>query len=156
MCLFQTLFSCVLEVLGTTRPELPSAHVPKTSYGAGPSPHAWNSVWVRKSPFMFNKWDDKVSLSKQPEWTDTVSNLHIYDQLTVCVSVAQSCPTLCKPMDCSLPGSSVHEIFQAKDTGVGCHFLLQRIFPTQGLNPVSCTEGRFFTDWATREAPQIV
>ena len=37
-------------------------------------------------------------------------------------------------MDCSPQGSSVHEIYQAKDTGVGCHFLLQGIFPTQGLN----------------------
>ena len=39
--------------------------------------------------------------------------------------VAQLCPTLCNPMDCSLPGSSVHGIFQ-KNTGVGCHFLLQQ------------------------------
>ena len=29
-------------------------------------------------------------------------------------AVAQSCPTLCNPMDCSLPGSSVHGIFQAR------------------------------------------
>ena len=29
-------------------------------------------------------------------------------------SVTQSCPTLCDPMDCSLPGSSVHGIFQAR------------------------------------------
>ena len=28
--------------------------------------------------------------------------------------VAQSCPTLCDPTDCSLPGSSVHGIFQAR------------------------------------------
>ena len=28
--------------------------------------------------------------------------------------VAQSCPTLCSPMDCSPPGSSVHRIFQAR------------------------------------------
>ena len=28
--------------------------------------------------------------------------------------VTQSCPTLSDPMDCSLPGSSVHKIFQAK------------------------------------------
>ena len=28
--------------------------------------------------------------------------------------VAQSCPTLCDPMDCSLPGSSIHGIFQAR------------------------------------------
>ena len=41
--------------------------------------------------------------------------------------VAQSCLTLCDPMDCSPPGSSIH--------GVGCHFLLQEIFPTPGLNP---------------------
>ena len=32
----------------------------------------------------------------------------------VCVLVAQSCPTLCDPMDCNLPGSSVHEILQAR------------------------------------------
>ena len=38
-------------------------------------------------------------------------------------------------MDCSLPGSSVHEDSPGKNTGVGCHFLLQEIFPTQGLNP---------------------
>ena len=38
-------------------------------------------------------------------------------------------------MDCSLPGSSVHEIFPVKRTGVGCRFLLQGIFPTQGSNP---------------------
>ena len=37
-------------------------------------------------------------------------------------------------MDCSLPGSSVHGILQAKNTGVGCHALLQGIFLTQELN----------------------
>ena len=49
--------------------------------------------------------------------------------------VAQPCPTLCNPMDCSLPGSSIHRNFPGKSTGVGCHFLLQEIFPIQGLNP---------------------
>ena len=39
--------------------------------------------------------------------------------------VAKSYPTLCNPMDCSLPD---------KNTGMGCHFLLQRIFPTQESN----------------------
>ena len=39
------------------------------------------------------------------------------------------------PMDCSPPGSSVREIFQARIlTGVGCHSLRQGIFQTQGLN----------------------
>ena len=49
--------------------------------------------------------------------------------------VAQSCLTLCDPMDCNLPGSSVHGSFLGKSTGVGCHFLLQGIFLNQGLNP---------------------
>ena len=50
--------------------------------------------------------------------------------------VVQLCQTLCGSMDCSLPGSSEHGIFPGKSTGVGCHFLLQGIFPTHGLNPV--------------------
>ena len=49
--------------------------------------------------------------------------------------VAQSCPTLCDAVDCSPPGSSVHGDSPGKNTGVGCHALLQGIFPTQGLNP---------------------
>ena len=48
--------------------------------------------------------------------------------------VAQSCPTLCDPLDCNLPGSSVHGDSPGKNTRVGCHALLQGIFPTQGLN----------------------
>ena len=38
--------------------------------------------------------------------------------------VAQSCPTLRKHMDCSLPDSSVHRIFQARVLELGCHCLL--------------------------------
>ena len=53
----------------------------------------------------------------------------------MCVLVAQSCPTLFDPMDCSPPGSSVHGNSPSKNTGMRCHALLQRIFPTQGLNP---------------------
>ena len=49
--------------------------------------------------------------------------------------VAQLYLTLCDPMDCSLPGSSVHADSPGNNTGVGCHALLLGIFPTQGLNP---------------------
>ena len=38
-------------------------------------------------------------------------------------------------MDCSPPGSSVHGDSPGKNTGVGCHALLQGISPTQGSNP---------------------
>ena len=47
----------------------------------------------------------------------------------------QSCLTLCNPMDCGPPGSSVYGDSPDKITGVGCHALLQRIFLTQGSNP---------------------
>ena len=49
--------------------------------------------------------------------------------------VTQLCPNLCNPMDCSPPGSSVHGDSPGKNTGVGCHALLQGIFPTLGSNP---------------------
>ena len=49
--------------------------------------------------------------------------------------VAQWCPTLCDPMDCSPPGSLVRGDSPGKNTRVGCHVLLLGIFPTQGLNP---------------------
>ena len=56
-------------------------------------------------------------------------------RVCVCVCVcAQSCLTLCDPMDCSPPGSSVHGDSAGKNTGVGCHALLQGIFPGQGSN----------------------
>ena len=47
-----------------------------------------------------------------------------FDCVAAAVKSLQSCPTLCDPIDSSPPGSSVHGIFQAKSTGVGCHCLL--------------------------------
>ena len=38
------------------------------------------------------------------------------------------CPTLCDPMDCSLPGSSVHGDSPGKNTGVGCHALVYKCY----------------------------
>ena len=59
------------------------------------------------------------------------------DSWPPCVLSLQSCLTLCDPMDCSTPGSSVHGDSPGKNTGVGCDALLQGIFPTQGPNPQS-------------------
>ena len=56
----------------------------------------------------------------------------------VCVYVhlvTQLCLTICNPMDCSPPGSSVHGDSPGKNTEVDCQLLLQGIYPTQGLNP---------------------
>ena len=49
------------------------------------------------------------------------------------VLVTQLCLILCDPTDCSPAGSSVHAILQ--NTEVGCHSLLQGVFPIQGSNP---------------------
>ena len=56
-------------------------------------------------------------------------------RMSVLCLVAQSCPTLCNPMDYSPPGSSVHRDSPGKNAGVGCHALLQGIFSTLGSNP---------------------
>ena len=65
--------------------------------------------------------------------------------------VAQSCPTLCDPTDCSPPGFSVHGILQARILGWvaipfsrGSSWLSDRTW-------VSHTAGKFFTIWVTRE-----
>ena len=66
--------------------------------------------------------------------------------------VAQLCLTLCDFIDCSLPGSSVHGILQAR--------ILEWLPFSSPSWPrdwtrVSCIAGRFFTIWATREALYI-
>ena len=53
--------------------------------------------------------------------------------LDASVLVTQSCPILCDPL--SPPGSTVHGDSPGKNTEVGCHALLQGIFPTQGSIP---------------------
>ena len=50
---------------------------------------------------------------------------------------AQSCATLCNTMDCSLPGHSVHGIFQAREYWSGLPFPLLRGLPDAEIKPVS-------------------
>ena len=65
--------------------------------------------------------------------------LHSYDALKEKVKVeslaAQSCLTLCNPVDRRLPRLLCQWDFPGKNTGVDRHFLLQTIFTIQGLNP---------------------
>ena len=74
----------------------------------------------------------------------------------MCAKSLQSCPTLCHPMDHRPPGSQALCPWGSlgKSTGVGCHALLQGIFPTQGskcVSYVSCTVGGFFATSASWE-----
>ena len=65
--------------------------------------------------------------------------LIIYFIYPVLCLVAQLCPTLCNPMDCSPPGSSVHGDSPGKNTGVDCHALFQGNLPNPGFEPRSPT-----------------
>ena len=76
--------------------------------------------------------------------------------MCMCAESFPPCLTLWDPMDCSLPGSSVHGDSPGKNTGVGCHAFLQGIFLTEGSNPRLFTSpalaGGFFTVSTTWEA----
>ena len=67
----------------------------------------------------------------------------------VCVLVAQLCPTLCNPMDCSLPGSSIHGISQARILQWVAISFSRGSSQPRDQTRVSCIVGRFFTVWAT-------
>ena len=68
------------------------------------------------------------------------------------VLVAQTCPTLCDPMDCIPPGSSVHRILQKRIfEWVAIPFSRGSALPRDGIQ-VSCISGRLFIVGATREA----
>ena len=72
-------------------------------------------------------------LLSSDEWIHRIWHIHTRG----CCAVLNQllCPTLCNPMGCSPPDSSVHGDSPGKSTGVGCHALLQEVFPTQGSNP---------------------
>ena len=76
----------------------------------------------------------------------------------VCVHAKslQMCLILCDPMDCSLPGSSVHGILQTGLLGLVAMPPLQGNLPDLGIEPMSLTlAGGFFITSATWEAHYI-
>ena len=90
--------------------------------------------------FVFPRNIDDMFLSYIPQKGISVVSLlykqHFHNVWSlVKVLTVHSCPTLCDPMDCSPPGSSVCGDSPGKNTGVGCRAFLQGIFPAQGSNP---------------------
>ena len=65
--------------------------------------------------------------------------------------VVQSCRTLCDPMDCSLPGSSVHGILQARILEWVTISFSRGSSQPRDRTQVSCIGGRYFNLGATRE-----
>ena len=83
-----------------------------------------------------------------PRWE---VQLRIKEGKIVKVLVPQSCLTLCDPMDCSPPGSSVHGILQARILKWVAISFSRRYFLIRDRIQVSWTAGRFFPIWATRD-----
>ena len=78
--------------------------------------------------------------------------VHFYVHKVKVSEVAQSCPTLCDPVNCSSPGSSVHGILQARILEwVAISFSRESSWP-RDRTQVSRIAGRRFNLWATREA----
>ena len=73
--------------------------------------------------------------------------------LLLCVLVAQSCLTLCDPMNCSPPGSSVCGISQVRILAWVAISSSRGSSPPRDQTQVSFVAGRFSTVWATRGAP---
>ena len=77
-------------------------------------------IW--QNQYNIVKLKKKITLSYLEKKTNSMCSIpendnildHQFKKLTVCAKLLRSCSTLCSPMDCSLPGSSVHEIFQAR------------------------------------------
>ena len=86
-----------------------------------------------------------------PQWISSFSGL-----LVICLQVksevAQSCPTLCNPMACSPPGSSVHGVVQARELEWVVISFSRGSSRPRDQTWVSRIAGRRFTIWATREA----
>ena len=96
------------------------------------------SLWLTQGLKLWSPETPKLTLPHSPN--------------ACCCLVTQSCPTLCNPMDCSPPGSSVHEISQTR--------ILEWVaipFSTGSTQPrdwtrVSCIGRWILYHWATREA----
>ena len=69
--------------------------------------------------------------------------------------VTQSCLTLCDPMDCGPPGSSIHRIFQARVLEWVAISFSRGSSQPRDWTQVPCILGRRFTVWATREVSEV-
>ena len=92
---------------------------------------------------------EKYSQGLIPNQT-SISMSKVCKSVVVCKPrIAQSCPTLCNPMNCTHQAPRPRDS-PGKNTGVGYHFLLQGIFPTQGPNLLLLHFSRILYQWATK------
>ena len=94
------------------------------------------------------KQQQKTSTKK---WAEDLKR-NFYKEDIAKVLAIQSCPSLCNPMDCSLPDSSVHGIIQASMLKLFAILFFHGSSRPRNWTCISCIAGRFFAIWATREA----
>ena len=99
----------------------PTLHTPNPAMTSWPRPH-----FIPQGP-------PQASQAPVPFLPAAPSLPKLSSPLCCCL-VARSCLTLCDPLDCSPPGSSVYGMLQARILEWVCHSLLQGILPTEGLN----------------------
>ena len=99
-----------------------------------------------KGQFSFQS--QRKAKSKNVQTTPQLHSSHM-----LASEIAQLCPTLCDPMDCNLPGSSVHGILQARILEWVAISSSRGSSQPRDWTWVSCLVGRRFNLWATREVP---
>ena len=95
----------------------------------------WLTLFIQTCPFIL--WDIFI-------WSSGVKCPRSFSE------VAQSCPTLCGPVDCSLPGSAVHGIFQARVLEWVIISFSRGSSQLRDWTRIAHIVGRHFTVWATK------
>ena len=114
--------------------------------------------WLRDWTDFLSKTPDVHTLivSKQNTLLPNVCLTNTFSPLFMCCAVLNRSvmSDSLRHRDCSPSGSFVHGDSPGKNTGVGCHTLLQGIFPTQELNQglLHCRWTLYFTSWGNTEA----
>ena len=116
-------------------------------------------LWKQRAVLIWpiNLWAAKPVVDYHADVKDSEINLQvvtgkdIHSMCGVVVLIAQLCLTL-QPMDCSLPGPSVHGIFQARILEWVAIPFFRGPSGHRDRTWVSCIAGRFFSIWSTREA----
>ena len=131
MCIYAKLFESCLTLRD---PRLLSMGFSRQEYWSGlpcPSPGDLPNPGIKLTSLVFPALAGGLFITSTTwkTWQKTVWKWEVK------VLIVQSCPTLCDPMDCSLPGPSVHGILQARILEWAGIPFFRGIFLTQGSNP---------------------
>ena len=113
----------------------------------GPNNQLYNQMMWLYSAMWHIHYD--VMAEYEHDMIPILQVLNLRDNWCCCWLIAQLCPTLCDPIDCSLLGSSVHEFSQVRILVWVGHFLLQGIFLTLGSNPHLLWILSYWATWET-------